>query len=338
MHFFVEFVRSRVPANWHQNSTGWISGNCPMCVINGEPRPDKFGRGGFLFGQDEWRYHCFNCKYVAGWKSGEHMSSNVKKLLKQLGMDEAEVQRAALELLREEETTQMLNPEPAGPPVYRPDWPEIDLPEGSEFIHDINPETAHANFHEGLVMLQERGLIPHWTDWAYTSKEFKYRKRMILPYRYKGKIVGYNSRYIGDPPKGTPKYLVTKPPNYVFNLDRQKPDRNIVVVVEGDLDAISIDGVSVGTNTISDEKASLIKQLNKRVIVLPDADRSGNSLIEPAIQYGWNVAFPEWMEYYKDANLACQKYGRTFVLRSIISSATSNSTKIRVLAKKYLQG
>jgi DNA primase len=131
--------------------------------------------------------------------------------------------------------------------------------------------------------------------------------------------------------------LNTKPPHYVFNLDAQKPDRNVVVVTEGDFDAISMDGVSLGSNSVSEEQASLINQLNRRTILLPDADRPGNELITPAIQNGWAVAFPEWMETHKDANSAALEYGRAFVLRSTIFSATDNPTKIRVLAKKYLR-
>lgn len=337
MHFFVNFVQSRVPADWRQNSTGWVTGNCPMCVINGEPRPDRKRRGGFLFDGDKWRYYCFNCKYAAGWQAGEHMSWRVKKLLKQFGLDEADLQRAALELMREEETSRLLNPVPEAPPEFKPDWKQIELPGNAKFMLDVPPGKLDKNFEQALCMLSDRDLL-HWHDWAYTKEDFKFRKRIILPYRYKGNIVGYNARYIGDPPRGTPKYIVSKPTNFVFNLDRQNSDRSFVVVLEGDFDAISIDGVSLGTNSVSDEQASLINQLKKRVIVLPDSDAAGKALVEPAIKQGWSVAFPEWMEYFKDANLAAQKYGRAFVLQSIISSAVDNPTKIRVLSKRYLQG
>jgi DNA primase len=130
---------------------------------------------------------------------------------------------------------------------------------------------------------------------------------------------------------------LSKPPHYVFNLDRQKPDRNIIIVVEGDFDAISIDGVALGSNSLSEEQASLIKQTRKRIVLLPDADHAGNELIEPAIKEGWSVSFPEWMEQHKDANSAANEYGRAFVLQSVIQAATDNPTKIKVLAKKYLR-
>lgn len=337
MHFFNDYVKSRIPSLWKPNSSGWVSGNCPMCVINGESRPDTKKRGGFLFEGEGWRYHCFNCHYTAGWEPGQNMSPRVKKLLKQFGCDEADLQRASIELMREEETTRLLNPLPKEKPSYVPNWPEVELPNHAKFLLDIDTNNMHVNCERAVKMLSERDLL-HWHDWAFTAGDVRYRKRIILPYRYKNKIVGYNARFTG---KGVPdnvsKYLVTKPPNFVFNLDRQKPDRNVVVVVEGDFDAISIDGVALGSNSLSDEQASLINQLNKRTILLPDGDKAGNGLIEPAIKQGWAVSFPEWLSFHKDANSASQEYGRAFVLKSIIESATDNPTKIRVLAKQYLK-
>jgi hypothetical protein len=336
MHFFVEFVRSRIPSAWRQNSTGWVSGNCPVCTLNGQTRPDRKRRGGFHFGDDEWVYHCFNCGFKTGWKPGAAISGKIKKLLKQFGVEESELQRMSLGLMREQETTRLLNPVPVAATAYVADWPEVVLPEGAQLLEDI-VDPASPNLAAGLAMLDQRELL-HWSDWAYTSKDFKYRKRMILPYRYRGKIVGHNARYIGTPPNATtPKYLVSKPPHHVFNLDRQNPDRDTVIVVEGDFDAISIDAVALGSNSLSREQASLINQLNRKTILLPDADLAGRELIEPAIAQGWSISFPDWMETCKDANQASVKYGRAFVLRSVLASATDNPTKIRVLAKRYLK-
>jgi hypothetical protein len=334
MHFFVDLVRSRIPSTWKASHSGWVSGDCPMCVMNGQQRPDTKKRGGFHFGDDEWVYHCFNCKFKTGWSVGHHMPANVKKLLKQFGLTEADIQRASLELLREEDTTKLLNPMPEPIPPFVPTWPEVELPKEATFLLDA--VSMHKNFEKALVMLNDRQLL-HWTDWAHTSKDLKFRNRIILPYRYKGMIVGHNARFIGTPPDGkTPKYMLSKPMNFVFNLDKQNVDRNALVVVEGDFDAISIDAVSLGSNSLSEGQASLINQLRKKTILLPDADLAGRELIEPAIEQGWFVSFPEWMGTHKDANSAAQQYGRAFVLKSTIEAATDNPTKIRVLAKKFL--
>lgn len=335
MHFFVDFVRNRIPG-WRSNSSGWVTGNCPVCVRMGEPRPDTKQRGGFQFGDDEWVYHCFNCGFKTGWSKGKRMGWGVRTLLEGFGFERSDIQRLNLDLMHEEESAQLLNPLPVAKPAFQPNWPEVNLPDGSQFMLDMSPVSLPTNFEHGIQMLGDRQLL-HWHDWAYTKEDFKYRKRIILPYRYKGRIVGHNARFIGRPPSGTPKYLVSKPPHYVFNLDRQNADRNVVIVVEGDYDAISIDGVSLGSNSLSEQQASLINQLNRKVVLLPDADAAGHNLISAAIEQGWGVSFPEWMETHKDANAASCALGRGFVLRSALASATDNPTKIRVLAKKYLK-
>jgi hypothetical protein len=336
MHFFVDHIRGYVPT-WKPSSGGWHSGNCPVCVRVGEDRPDTKHRGGFQFGDDNWAYHCFNCKFKTGWSKGTRMSSGVRMLLDGFGVPPSDQQRLNIELMREEDTARMLNPLPEAKPPYSPSWPEISLPVDATNVFDIDTDSMSANLQQGITMLHNRQLL-HWTDWAYCATDFKYRKRILLPYRYKGRIVGHNARYIGDPPDGkTPKYMLNKPLGFVFNLDAQLSDRQFVVVLEGDFDAISVGGVSLGSNSLSDDQASLINQLGKTVIVLPDADLAGNELIEPAIRNGWSVAFPEWMATHKDANSAVNEYGRTFVLHSVIQSAISNPTKIQVLAKKYLR-
>ena len=334
MHFFVDYIRGVVPA-WRPSSGGWLSGNCPVCVRMGETRADEKHRGGFQMSDDGWSYHCFNCKFKTGWSTGNRMNSGNRMLLSGFGIPQSDIQRINIELMREEQTAQLLNPLPEVKPPFAPDWPEIQLPDGAEYIDDC--DTVSDNLAAGIEMLQARDLL-HWIDWAHTNKDFKFRKRMILPYRHNGVLVGHNARYIGTPPNSeTPKYMLNKPPGYVFNLDAQIPDRNIVIVLEGDFDAISIGGVSLGSNSLSEDQASLINQLNKKTILLPDADLAGNELIAPAIREGWHVAFPEWMATHKDANSASEEYGRAFVLHSVIQSATSNPTRIRVLAKKYLR-
>jgi hypothetical protein len=301
----------------------------------GEARADEKQRGGFQMSDDSWSYNCFNCKFKTGWSKGNRMNSGTQMLLSGFGLPRSDMQRINIELMREEQTAQLLNPLPEVKPPFTPVWPEIQLPTGAEYI--METDTINNNLAAGIEMLDQRDLL-HWTDWAYTSKDFKFRKRIILPYRYNGVLVGHNARYIGEPPNSeTPKYMLNKPPGYVFNLDAQKPDRNIVIVLEGDFDAISIGGVSLGSNSLSEDQASLINQLKKKTILLPDADHAGNELIVPAIREGWWVAFPEWMEQHKDANSAIQEFGRAFVLHSVIQSAVGNPTKIKVLAKKYLR-
>ena len=160
-------------------------------------------------------------------------------------------------------------------------------------------------------------------------------KRFIIPFFYKGIPVGYTARWIGNPPEGMPKYYNHNlKKNFVYGLDSQTKDKNVVIVTEGQLDAIFTDGVAIGSNNINDDQANIIDSLNKRVIVLPDADASGMKMVNKAMDRGWGVAFPEW-DNCKDAADAAMKYGRLYTVRSILDSVVTNTTKIKVLAKGY---
>jgi hypothetical protein len=332
MHFFVEYVSSRIPGNWKKTSSGWIVGNCPVCTKYGQPRPDRKRRGGIQLHDDSWGYHCFNCKVATRWQPGHLLNDKQKDILKGFGCSEHELQRVNIELMREHETAQLLNPTPSMPAPFEPDWPTTELPEGSQMIGNVTEVTP--GFEAALQTIVDRHLAHH-TDWAYSSA-VKFRRRVILPYRYQGRVVGYTARHTGILTAGTPKYIVQRPKGFVFNLDRQNSEREFVIVTEGDFDALTLDGVALGSNSVSHEQASLIRQLCRHVILLPDADRAGRSLIEPAIREGWSVSFPEWMDTHKDANSAAQEYGRLFVLRSTIDAAVTGPSKIRVMAKRLL--
>ena len=108
MALITEFVRTILPVNWRHNPSGWVSGNCPVCVVNGQSRPDSKGRGGFHFEDDKFQYNCFNCGYKTGWSPGKRLSGRLKKLLTQFGVDESDVQRLQLELLKEEDVATIL--------------------------------------------------------------------------------------------------------------------------------------------------------------------------------------------------------------------------------------
>ena len=75
--------------------------------------------------------------------------------------------------------------------------------------------------------------------------------------------------------------------------------------------------------------------MKKKIIVLPDFDKAGSALVDIAMAQGWNVAFPDWAEYCKDANEALLKYGRFFTVENVLDNVVTSSTKIQLLARKY---
>ena len=88
------------------------------------------------------------------------------------------------------------------------------------------------------------------------------------------------------------------------------------------------------TNDISDNQAEILKQLNKKVIVVPDHDKSGMEIINKALDHGFYVSMPEWGDDIKDVNDAVMRYGKLPTLISILQSATNSKAKTEIKRKQ----
>jgi DNA primase len=159
-------------------------------------------------------------------------------------------------------------------------------------------------------------------------------KRVIVPFTWQNQIIGYTARTFAEDVK--PKYYNSHEGNYVFNTDRQLKNAKFVIVVEGPFDAMAVDGVAILGNECSETQADIIDSLGREVIVVPDADRAGAKLVDRAIEYGWSVSFPAWQSECKDVAEAVEKYGKLFVIKSILAAKQSNRLKIE-LNKKGLR-
>jgi len=158
--------------------------------------------------------------------------------------------------------------------------------------------------------------------------------RVIIPYTYKNKIVGHTSRFLDNK---IPKYINEQQPGYVFNIDIQKPEWQVCIVTEGIFDALSIDGVAVMHNDISNDQALLLSTLNKQIILVPDRDKTGLELCDRALELGYSVSLPNWDSDVKDVNDAVVKYGKLPTLLSILHSATNSKIKIEMQRKKIVK-
>ena len=121
----------------------------------------------------------------------------------------------------------------------------------------------------------------------------------------------------------------------MYNVDAQKEDQKYIFVTEGPFDALSIDGVALLTNNISEQQYRIIQGLGHEVIVIPDQDEAGIQLINKSIEYGWSVAFPNWEDDVKDVADAVMKYGKLFVMMDAIKTAQTGSIKLNVAKQKF---
>jgi len=316
-----------LPPKRKQTPSGWISFNAVCCHHRGE-KPDSRKRGGTLMGPDSFQYHCFNCGFKAGWTKGKLLSKNTKMLFGWLGMSETKIGELSLDALREQENL------PVEKKSITFELNETELPEGTMSILEwVNsaylPDIAN-DIEPVIEYVLGRGMKLEWYNWMWSVSP-GYKDRVIIPFYNEKKIVGYTGRKIKE---GKPKYLTDAQPGYVFNLDKQLDDRQFVIVVEGQFDAIAVDGVAIMHNEPNETQCTRIRQLGKEVIIVPDRDKPGAKLLKAAIDNGWSMSLPEWEADIKDVADAVKRYGRIYTLQTILASKESNKVKIEIAKKK----
>ena len=324
MSVVTETVLTYLPPKRKTTPSGWTSFNAPCCHHNGTT-VDTRSRGGLISNPDGVSYHCFNCGYKASWQQGRNLSVKMRKLLQWLNAPDDVINKLALTIMQENEglqVTQQL--------VEVPQFNTVPLPNDAIKVSDITDFDKHSS--AIIEYMASRRLQVEDTDY-YWSPSLGYRDRLIIPFYYENRIVGWTARTVTSGKK--PKYLSEQQPGYVFNLDEQRPQKVFAIVCEGPIDALYIDGVALLGSEVKDQQALLINRLNKDVIVVPDRDQAGSKLVEQAIDLGWGVSMPNWEQDITDIGEAVQRYGRIFTLHSIASYAETSPLKIRLGAKKW---
>ena len=232
--------------------SGWTSFNAPCCIHNGETRDAK-QRGGVIQEGAGISYHCFNCGYKASWQPGRPFSHKLRKLLQWLGTPDDVVNKVAFDVMRENEgveVTQRL--------AELPTFDTVPLPDDAIKITDITDFNKYSM--AVLEYMAARNLNTDDTSY-YWSPSLGYRDRLIIPFYYEDRIVGWTGRSVL--PDKKPKYLTEVQPGFVYGLDEQRYSKVFAILCEGQLDAIHIEGYAIGGSEISDQQAMLLNKLQK---------------------------------------------------------------------------
>lgn len=315
-----------LPPRRKSTPSGWISFNAICCHHNGE-KMDTRSRGGILTNTEGgFQYHCFNCGFKAGWVPGKLLTKNIKKLFQWAGLDRTEINRLGLIALK------LKDNQPVIANGIKFDLEERTLPDRTQSIEKwIEDGCQDVNMIEVMnYIVHERKMNWDWYNWHWSPIP-GYRDRVIIPFYYQDKIVGHTARKIKE---GKPKYLTESQPGYVFNLNRQFDERKYIIAVEGQFDAIAIDGVAFMHNEPNDVQCARLNALNKTVIVVPDKDKAGKKIIPSAIKNNWEVSLPPWGDDVKDVADAVKQYGRLYVLTTILHYKISGELKLNLLMKK----
>ena len=336
MNLIQNTILNSLPANKKKTPSGWISFNAPCCIYNGETQ-DKKKRGGIMAGADgPISYHCFNCGYKASYVIGRRLTQKMRTFMGYIGIADDTIKKLAIEAMRYEEGD-IKYEKKKFVSFHKKQMPKntysLDVWLEKYVAKDLTAP-QYNKIDNLLNYLKVRGIDPTWYDFMYSpDMYFNFNERLIIPFYWRGDVVGYTGRLFENIEKV--KYVTDVQPGYVFNMDTQDWTRKFVIVTEGPFDAITISGVSILGSEINDIQRELINNLNRQVIVVPDRDAPGEKLINQAIEFGWNVAFPEWDNKVEDVADAVLKYGRLFTIQSILKSTESSKLKIDLKRKMY---
>jgi len=319
---------------------GWYKRHCMLCHTQGHGK-DTRNRFGIQFNPQSIAMNCFNCGFSAGYTEGKELSKAFKFFLHQLNINEDFIKKIEFEIFKQK--NQIHGIREGDGEITEEDkesrfkslfqrWKSVELPKDSLSISDwLEAGLDDPEFLNVATYALDRKLVDLSEFFWSPSTEHNLHQRLIIPYYYKGKTVGFTARlYYDVPDKSIPKYYQQCPPDFVYNLDHQQAwSRKYALVTEGVLDAWVIDGISI-LGEIGQTKVDIINRLQKQVIVCPDRDKKGRDLVEVAIENDWSVSFPKWDVNIKDAAKAAEKYGRLLTTHSVISSAVSGKDKIKL--------
>jgi hypothetical protein len=313
-----------IPGKKKLTSSGWTSFNGVCCHHRGH-KPDKRNRAGIRFDGENWSYHCFNCNFKSGFQLGKSISQNTRQLLSWCGIEHSQITKWNIESLQQKDLLDFIKVRKEKKKVK---FKELALPD-AELLDPTNEK--HIVF---IDYLKKRSF--NYDDYPFMvtpHENGRNSNRIIIPYTFEGKVVGHTSRYLDS---RIPKYIKEQQAGYVFGYDFQKDDWEVCIVVEGIFDALSLNACALTHDTISDEQAELLRRLNRKVIVVPDFDKTGLTICDRALELGFHVSIPKWGPDVKDVNEAIVKYGRLPTLLSIIQSATNSKIKLEIMRNKKL--
>ncbi len=312
-----------IPPNSKKSPAGWWSFCCPCCIYNGETR-DKKNRGGIILDGNNWSFSCFNCGYKTKFTYGRSLTLKTKKLLTWLGVDEDTIRKINLDSLKHKSIYDSISSKKSI--ITITEFNTVPMPS------EMRPITIEDEWAINYLR-DERGL--DYRDYNYKitpNSKGRYRRRIIIPYMYNKKVVGWTSRFLDS---YDPKYLNEKQQSgYIFGLDKQKKDWEFIIVTEGIFDAISLDCISLLHNEISPKQEALLRRQGKQVIVIGDADKAGVKLMDSALEKGFAVSPVKWDNGIKDINEAVKTYGKIGVLARILYSSTTNKITAKMAMKE----
>ena len=315
----------------------WMKRNCMLCHTQGHSK-DSRHRFGLQINPNSILLNCFNCGFSAGYTDGKDLSKSFKFFLKQINVSDEFIKQIEFEIFKTKNSIQSIRDGDIPTDIETKikglfgKWKPMELPEDSLSISEwLNAGLDDPDFLAVVNYALARKIYALDDFYWSPIKSHNLNHRLLIPYYYKNKIVGFTARlYYDTDGKEIPKYYQQCPTDFVYNMDHQLAwQRKYVIVSEGVLDAWTTDGVGI-LGEVNQSKIDIINRLQKEIIVCPDRDKKGRDLVQAAIDNDWAVSYPKWESGIKDASKAAEKYGQLLTTHSIITSAIHGRENIEI--------
>ena len=288
---------------------GYEAVKCAVCS-------DYKSRGGFKFNADgSVIYSCFNCGCKAVGRSGQAPSKSFKSVLTSFGI--------ATELVDDignfKVDPHKPQPEPrvVGLPIK-----DVPLPEPFMSVTSDSPWAEVARYY-----LTSRGLDPLGFEY-FVSEHPKYVGRLLIPYRFRDKIVYWQGRAMDEAIQPRYKNPTVEKENIFFNMDElYRYTSDPLYVTEGPLDALSIGPTAIaltGSSLTGFKWGELVKAaVRRRVVFIIDKNLPGYKLGSKVLTDGrdtemYVTVFPQNID---DANDALRKLGKLWTVNHVATTA-----------------
>lgn len=326
MQSLEQIIRQYVYLPPTDNGNGWFPVLCKVCSDHGRKGP----RAAFKFDVQSIGYHCFNCGHAAKFNPLENkrMPKKMQIVLEAFDIPKDEWQPIIFEALKHRDKTiqpsEIIQKNTSIEPM------EIPLPKHFYLLSDAGPEDKWAEIATDYLET-DRNIDPCNYPFMLSSRKYGEKGidtwwgRLIIPV-YKGdKLIYYQGRSLYTTDK---KYESPSTPRdrVLFGFDKlfEQTDAPLYVV-EGIFDAMSIGGVALLGNELSQAQIEWLNRSKRKKVYIPDRFGNGRRVALECLQQGWQVSTPD-VGSVKDMNEAVKKYGLVYVMKTIAENICDGFT------------
>ena len=297
---------------------GWYYVLCKVCNDHGR----KGKRAGFRFEGEKTGYNCFNCGHAATYDPSKHIriSKNMKEVLDAFQVPDSEWQMVALQNMGRDGIAASESKQVSIEPIA------LTLPDSFYLLSEAAEDDVWAEIAKDHLE-NERGIDPDSYPFMMSKRSKdqqvqKWRGRLIIPI-YKGdKLIYWQGRDLAD---RTQKYL--SPPaerdrvlhgyNEIF-----RETENPLYILEGWFDAFVVGGVAILGNKILEPQIKWLNRSHRKKVYVPDRKGDGHKAALQALDLGWSISTPN-IGSCKDISDAVKKYGKLYVMKSIVENTAT---------------